>query len=695
MQEANRQSSMSRKLVLGGLAVLILGGLCLWLADPDSFLVFGPRTEAESPGPAGPDPGPPPSAAERIAHLQHSIESGRRYLDGLNAKLKDPKNEYHKADENFQAVDAEHEKTLQEIQELKAAGKEEELASRLASLAELQKRWQQARDRFDLAIKEQKELRETIAAETRKIQEDQQRLDRLNGTSSTTSASASPVAPPAKPDAAAQAAKPAQPSAGSPSILSLPDNPLALASSASSPSAASTATPAAQSEEHVSREVQRAREEARLKEEAAKKAEKKAQSITERLNTLNDDISRAKKLLDTARQRVDQEQQAKNSLDAELRQKAADHAPDAVLKDLSQRIESAQLSLRDAQAEVRSTTDHLHDLQEERNRLQAAQIRASHEADTSKQAADAAEEKIAKLENPFRPQNIARWLLHHGPRLLLITLAMLVFSRLSHLLSRRAVTIMARGDTGKRGSHQDRENRAQTLVGVFSSVLSLLILGGGTLMILDEVGIPIVPLMGGAAVIGLAVAFGAQNLIKDYFSGFMVLLEDQYGINDVVRIGTISGLVEHISLRTTVLRDLEGIVHFIPHGTITTVSNLTHGWSRALFDVDVAYKEDLDQVMQVLLDLGRELRKDPSFGSLILDDPEMLGVDALADSSVVVKFFIKTRPLQQWTVKREMLRRIKMRFDQLNIEIPYPHQTVLHRYESPPPDYVPSMRRAG
>jgi small conductance mechanosensitive channel len=202
--------------------------------------------------------------------------------------------------------------------------------------------------------------------------------------------------------------------------------------------------------------------------------------------------------------------------------------------------------------------------------------------------------------------------------------------------------------------------------------------------------------MGGAAVLGLAVAFGAQNLIKDYFSGFMVLLEDQYGINDVVRIGSISGMVEHISLRTTVLRDLEGIVHFIPHGTISTVSNLTHGWSRALFDVDIAYSEDIDRVMEVLLDLGRELRRDPIFGPLILDDPEMLGVDELANSSVIVKFFLKTRPLQQWTVKREMLRRIKNRFDQLGIEIPYPHQTVHHRYETPPAEtpQTPPVKRS-
>jgi small conductance mechanosensitive channel len=220
-----------------------------------------------------------------------------------------------------------------------------------------------------------------------------------------------------------------------------------------------------------------------------------------------------------------------------------------------------------------------------------------------------------------------KWLFHHGPRLVFIAVGILIAYHLARLFSRRLVRVMARGGTGKRGSHQDRENRAQTLVGVFSNTVSLLILGGGSLMILDEVGIPIVQLKGGAAVLGLAVAFGAQNLIKDYFSGFMVLLEDQYGINDVVKIGDVSGQVEHISLRITVLRDLEGVVHFIPHGTITTISNLTHGWSRALFDI----------------------------------------------------VFLKTVPLGQWAVKRELLRRIKKRFDELDIEIPFAHRTVIHR----------------
>jgi small conductance mechanosensitive channel len=204
----------------------------------------------------------------------------------------------------------------------------------------------------------------------------------------------------------------------------------------------------------------------------------------------------------------------------------------------------------------------------------------------------------------------------------------------------------------------------------------------GTLTLLDEIGLPVGPLMGGAAVVGLAIAFGAQNLIKDFFTGFMILLEQQYMVNDVVKIGNIAGQVERISLRMTTLRDLEGRVHFMPHGNITAVTNMTHGWSRAVFDIDVAYKEDVDRVIEVLLDLGQQLRRDPEYGPLILDDPTMLGVDAFGDSAVTIKFYLKTRPLRQWPVKRELLRRIKNRFDELGIEIPFPHRTLYHHHST-------------
>jgi small conductance mechanosensitive channel len=251
---------------------------------------------------------------------------------------------------------------------------------------------------------------------------------------------------------------------------------------------------------------------------------------------------------------------------------------------------------------------------------------------------------------------------------------------LVRLLENRIVRLLTR--RSEHGTVEDQENRAHTLVGVFRSASTLAIYGGGILMVLAEVGINIVPLMGGAAVLGLAVAFGAQNLIRDYFYGFMIIFENQYTVNDVVKIGDVSGQVERITLRVTVLRGLDGTVHFVPNGEITRVSNLTHGWSRAVLDIGIAYKEDADKVMEIMMELGRELRRDPDFRGMIMEMPEMLGVDQLGDSAVVVKMLMKTRPLKQWAVKREMLRRIKRKFDELGIEIPFPQRTIYHRHEN-------------
>ncbi len=695
MVEANRQGLTARRIVLGSLGALVLALCVMWLIDPDAF-PGGSVSEAEPPAPALPSEygGPPPSEAERIARLQHSIDEQRKYLQKLNTELNDPKSAYTQAEKRFQVVDAEREKARKELRDLRAAGKTAEAATREAALKEIDERWQRRRDHFNLVIQDRKTLQESIAAATKQLHEDEEALARLSGAAPESSAPAPTSSTPHTSAAPATTSKDAP--AASPSLLPRPPVPFKFPSpaSGSSSSASSPSAAADSSSNRVSREVERAREEAKLKEEAAKKAETTAESISQRIETLNENIALAKKRLEEARRRADFEQnRTKPQLENELRRKTSAKAPAVELQEISGRIAAAQQRFQQALDEVHSTTDHLHDLQTELSRLQAAQIRALRDADAKKQAADAAEERILQLQNPFRPRNIVHWLLHHGPRLLLIALGTFLFYRLSRALSRHLVQIMSQG-ISKRGTRQDRENRAQTLAGVFNSALSLLVLGGGSLMMLDEVGIPIVPLMGGAAVVGLAVAFGAQNLIKDYFSGFMVLLEDQYGINDVVKIGEISGLVEHISLRTTVLRDLEGTVHFIPHGTITTVSNQTHGWSRALFDVGIDYKEDADRVMEVLLEIGRDMRRDPAFGPLILDDPEMLGVDQFADSSVIIKFFLKTRPLQQWTIKREMLRRIKKRFDELGIEIPYPHQTVHHRYDSPPPAAPPFTRVA-
>jgi small conductance mechanosensitive channel len=194
--------------------------------------------------------------------------------------------------------------------------------------------------------------------------------------------------------------------------------------------------------------------------------------------------------------------------------------------------------------------------------------------------------------------------------------------------------------------------------------------------VLQGFGIDVAPLLAGAGIVGLAFGFGGQYLIRDLINGIFILLEGQYRVNDVVQIGEHGGLVEDVNLRVTTLRDLEGRVIIIPNGEIKTVVNFTKGYAQALLKVGVAYKENVDRVMEVIREIGKEMRKDPHFGRLILEDLEMLGVDDLGDSQVTILFRLKTLPIKQWDVAREFRRRLKNRFDALGIEIPFPHRTL-------------------
>ncbi len=218
--------------------------------------------------------------------------------------------------------------------------------------------------------------------------------------------------------------------------------------------------------------------------------------------------------------------------------------------------------------------------------------------------------------------------------------------------------------------------RAKTLSRLFYWLGTIAIILVILYMVLKAFGFDVAPLLAGAGIVGLAFGFGGQYLIRDVINGFFILIEGQYRINDVVKIGDVAGLVEGINLRITTLRDLEGRVIVIPNGEIKTVINFTREYSHALFDIGVAYKENVDRVMDVIKDLAKEMRQDKYFGRLILDDLEMFGVDDFGDSQVTIKFRIKTLPIKQWEVAREFRRRLKNRFDELGIEIPFPHRTL-------------------
>jgi small-conductance mechanosensitive channel len=224
-----------------------------------------------------------------------------------------------------------------------------------------------------------------------------------------------------------------------------------------------------------------------------------------------------------------------------------------------------------------------------------------------------------------------------------------------------------------------QEQRSKTLLSLVRSIGIVVIIVLMIFMVLGALGINLGPLLAGAGVIGLAVSFGAQSLVKDVISGLFILFENQYGVGDVIRLDTgISGSVERMTLRVVVLRDVFGVVHIVPNGEIKRVSNLTRTWSRAVLDVGVAYKEDADRVMEVMREVGQEMREDPEWKHFLVEDVTVPGIESFGESSVNIRIMAKTVPLKQWDVARELRRRLKRRFDAEGIEIPFPQRTVHH-----------------
>ena len=215
-----------------------------------------------------------------------------------------------------------------------------------------------------------------------------------------------------------------------------------------------------------------------------------------------------------------------------------------------------------------------------------------------------------------------------------------------------------------------------TLMGLMRTLAVSLLWAIVVIIGLDQLGLDVTPVLASAGILGLAIGFGAQNLVRDVISGFFIILENQVRLDDVAIVNGTGGVVENISFRTITLRDLAGVVHVFPNGTITTLSNMTKGWSGYVIDVGVAYKEDTDHVSQVMVSVAEELRQDPKFGRKILEPIEILGVDRFGSSEVVIKARFKTLPIEQWNVGREYRRRLKKAFDAKGIEIPFPHRTL-------------------
>ena len=230
----------------------------------------------------------------------------------------------------------------------------------------------------------------------------------------------------------------------------------------------------------------------------------------------------------------------------------------------------------------------------------------------------------------------------------------------------------------------ERAQRINTLWAVGRTFLLIVLVLAIALILLDVWGVPIGPFVALGSVIGVAIGFGAQDFVKDVIAGLFIIAEDQYGIDDVVRIGGVAGKVEAIRLRTTVLRDLDGNVHHVPNGQISVASNFTQEFSQVVLDLGVSYDTDVDGAMVVIADELRRFFEDAEWAAAFLDPPEVLGVERFDESAVVIRLTFRVHPAYRWTSRREFLRRIKIRFDEEGIEIPFPHLTIREPRSLPP-----------
>ena len=272
--------------------------------------------------------------------------------------------------------------------------------------------------------------------------------------------------------------------------------------------------------------------------------------------------------------------------------------------------------------------------------------------------------------------SIVPWLLDHGIKIVLIILASWVLNKITTRLIKKAVSVTIKHDPSM--TEEGRKKREDTLYRIFTAVTKSFILALAIMMILKEAGLDIGPLLAGAGIVGLALGFGGQYLIRDIITGLFIIIENQYRIGDVINVDTVGGLVEDISLRKTTLRDLNGTVHHIPHGEIKRVSNLSKKYARVNLDIGISYSSDLEHVISVINRTGQELANDPLYSDSIITAPQFLRVDDFADSAIVVKVLGDTKPLKQWEITGELRKRIKIAFDKEGIEIPFP-QRVIHQ----------------
>lgn len=283
---------------------------------------------------------------------------------------------------------------------------------------------------------------------------------------------------------------------------------------------------------------------------------------------------------------------------------------------------------------------------------------------------------IVSMELGSYLPNVLPWVFDHGLKILLILVAAFVVHKLAYILIEKGIRKTIKTD--RIISIEAEKKRQDTLITVFDQGFAIAVWLVAALMVLSEIGINTTPLIAGAGIIGLAFGFGGQYLIKDLISGFFIILENQYRVGDVVCFGDTCGLVEKATLRTTTLRDLDGVVHHVPNGEIKAASNLSKYFARVNLNIGVSYHSNLEKVIKVVNKVGADLAKDPDWKDLIIKPPQFLRVDDFGDSAIIIKILGETKPIKQWDVAGELRKRLKIAFDKEGIEIPFP-QRVIHQ----------------
>jgi len=281
-------------------------------------------------------------------------------------------------------------------------------------------------------------------------------------------------------------------------------------------------------------------------------------------------------------------------------------------------------------------------------------------------------------------EKLSIWFLTELPSIIITIIVFIIALKFFKKLSEQIQPFLMKRKYVERSlNSHEAEKRIITLVNISKNTIRVSLWIVFSLILLSKLGIEIAPLLAGAGIVGLAVGFGSQELVRDVISGFFMLIENQIRVNDVATINSTTGTVEKIELRTTTLRDTTGTVHIFQNGKISTLSNLTKDWSATILEIGIAYKENVADVMLLMRQAFDELKNDLKFSEIIIDDFEIMGLDRFDSSSVVIKTRIKTLPGDQWRIKREYQNILKTLFDKENIEIPFPHTTIYWGEKTP------------